>query len=147
MEIRLAQPHELEVALGLVKSRAAEPAEGGDLLKATNGGKRKVFVAVDGGRLVGTVTSETTRHLWILPKLCYVSDMAVHPSFEGKSVGMQLMRAGVHDARKQGYRKLIFDAKPELFRFYDAVSRKLKLRVTQCWDPRVDYPARYEVEL
>jgi len=77
-------------------------------------GDGTVLVAVDGGRIVGTVTLQSEGQVVAGPDEAEIRALAVAPEGQGKGAGSALLRAVIERAERGGVRHLVLLTQPEM---------------------------------
>ncbi len=93
----------------------------------------KTYVAVLGGRVVGTATLLIERKF--LHKGAYaahIEDVAVHPDHQRHGIGTALVRFLVEDARKRKCYKIILDCFEHLAPFYERIGFRISSIQMRC---------------
>lgn len=81
-----------------------------------------VYVAVDGGRVVGSATLLTEQKFIHRGALAaHVEDVVVHPDYRGRGVGTALVREISDKAEQMGCYRTTLDCSPELCSFYNSL--------------------------
>ena len=77
-------------------------------------GDGTVLVAVDGGRIVGTVMLRSDGQVVDGPDEAEIRALAVAPDGQGKGTGSMLLRAAIERAARGGVRHLVLLTQPEM---------------------------------
>jgi ribosomal protein S18 acetylase RimI-like enzyme len=77
-------------------------------------GDGTVLVAVDGGKIVGTVTLRSEGQVVAGPDEAEIRALAVAPEGQGKGTGSALLRAAIERAERGGVRHLVLLTQPEM---------------------------------
>jgi ribosomal protein S18 acetylase RimI-like enzyme len=77
-------------------------------------GDGTVLVAVDGGRIVGTVMLRSEGEVAAGPDEAEIRALAVAPGGQGKGTGSALLRAVIERAARDGVRHLVLLTQPEM---------------------------------
>jgi ribosomal protein S18 acetylase RimI-like enzyme len=77
-------------------------------------GDGTVLVAVDGGRIVGTVMLPSDGQVVAGPDEAEIRALAVAPDGQGKGTGAALLRAAIERAARGGVRHLVLLTQPEM---------------------------------
>ena len=77
-------------------------------------GDGTVLVAVEGGRIVGTVTLRSEGQVAAGPDEAEIRALAVTPEGQGKGTGSALLRAAIERAQRGGVRHLVLLTQPEM---------------------------------
>lgn len=77
-------------------------------------GDGTVLVAVDGGRIVGTVMLRAEGQVVVEPSEAEIRALAVAPEGQHKGTGSALLRAAIERAERDGVRHLVLLTQPEM---------------------------------
>jgi ribosomal protein S18 acetylase RimI-like enzyme len=77
-------------------------------------GDGTVLVAVDGGRIVGTIMLRSDGQVVARPDEAEIRALAVIPDRQGKGTGNALLEAAIERAASRGIRRLVLLTQPEM---------------------------------
>ncbi len=97
--------------------RVLFPNDRGDFSPAQLG-KLTVFVAEAGDRAIGWCSLEPRGEQW------WLADLWIEPEWIGKGVGSRLFRHGARHARREGAKRLEWEAEPNSIGFYERMGAR-----------------------
>jgi ribosomal protein S18 acetylase RimI-like enzyme len=105
-------------------------------------GDGTVLVAVDGGRIVGTVMLRSEGQVVAGPDEAEIRALAVAPDGQGRGTGSALLRAALERAARDGVRHIVLLTQPEML-----PAQRLYQRAGFCRLPDRDWSPAPGVEL
>ena len=102
---------------GYEADKVREWADRGDF-SGTQLGKLTVFVAEAGERAIGWCSLEPRGDLW------WLADLWIEPEWIGRGVGSRLFRHAARHARREGAKRLEWEAEPNSIEFYERMGAR-----------------------